>query len=459
MKKSELTKSELKKQYFAKKSIENILRKDNALAVQYVDLFMLEYNSNDSREVKHYDNIIDYIVAESIHEKYTVSIIKSIASSPSHFCNKSCLDIVNSGYTQHILDDIKQEVFLTLFNLIENNHCTYIETSEENKIEFDTYINSNDKETSYFMHLFKTVEKFFYSEKKQNESRYTKIKYDEKKHGSKAFVDSDGNLCDRFGNAYLKGCRMEYLDSYNDDATSVNSSNYREYLHSIQQENSLENIVERDDIRTFFKLVKKHYPKYYSDFCGIFEGLHNGYSYEEISKVLDIKITRIWYLIPLLRQKYQEFREYSKIELEKTWNVSLYSDTTRNKGCTYYINRENKKDMIIPKITKTYKEEKRIVSTPNYDYSMPEHTLAIWRQEKEDEKNAIIERTTKLLHVVDIKKGLLVTINNSGDIIRTYNILGRIINEEDATKEVTYCKQDNVKKLKAFAKRHGLDIL
>ena len=172
-----MRKSELKKEYY-----ENILAK-NLLTFQTVKsnqknidtyLTFKKMNSDIQESVsKEYNDVIEFITDFSIHERYTIFIIKSIASNSTHFCNKSCLDIVNSGYTQHILDDIKQEVFITLFDMIENNNVWL----ENNELVFNTYINSKDKKTSYFVKLYRTIENFFYSEKKQVESRYKKIKY------------------------------------------------------------------------------------------------------------------------------------------------------------------------------------------------------------------------------------------------------------------------------------------
>ncbi len=448
-----MKKSEMKKMYETRKNIANVLKRDNDMTEKNIDIYMTFCNiSFENEELTPYENIIDFIAYNDIHTRYTISIIKSIAGNPAHFCNNSCMDIVNSGYTQTIFDDIKQEVFLCLFDMVENNNVTM----KDNKLVFNTYINSNDKETSYFVKLYRVVENFFYSEKKQSESRYTKIKYDVNKHGTRAHVDEKGYLCDKFGNAYLKGCKMEYLDSYNDDVTSINASSYKEFLYSTQQENGLQNATFRKDIKSFFRIIKAKYPKYYSDFCGIFQGLYQGYSYKEIAVAMNTTERRIKYLIPLFREKYTEIM-VNGIDLDKEKYISMYGDVTRNHGGINYINRENNKDMyfisvngiekymIVPrvkqynKVTILYKEP---LHKANYDYDVPQYEIERMNKEKEEKARAIDERTKKYINVLDNKKKRLLVINESGDTLYTIPL--------------KYHGKENIEK---WAKENSIDIL
>lgn len=445
MKNNTIKKSELKKEYYERVNASNILKSQNIIIDEKnIDTFLLFFNCeikddiakecNKKETVKQYTDVLQFITELKLHERYTISIIKSIASNPKHFCCKSCLDIVNSGYTQHILEDIKSNVFITLFEMIQEKKVWL----ENNNLVFDTYINSKDKETSYFFNLYKTVEKTFYNEKKHNESRYIKIKYDLQKHGKKAYCDENGYLCDKFGNAYLKGCKMEYLDSYNNDITSANGKDYKEFLYNVNGENSLENVAYREDIKQFFSTIKKQYPKYYSDFCGIFECLYKGYTYKETASALNIQERRIKYLIPLFREKFDEFM-VDGINIKKSINDNLYCDRTINTSTTYYINR-TRYTVVTPTIKKVQVQEDIYKhSIKNYDYDIPQWQREQWQREKEEQQKQLLDNVTQHINIVDVKNKNIVVINQDGQKLYTCAL--------------------KTKDYKKFAKKHGLEIL
>ena len=400
----------------------------------YDNIFRLEEIVKKEEIKKEYENALDFIVDLKMHERFTICIIKNIASHSEHQCNKACLDIIKSGYTQHILEDIKQNIFEELLVLYKENKVHL----KNNQLIFDTYINNKGIEQTYYYNLYKVIRNTFYTEKKHNESRYTKIKYDIKKHGAKAHFDENGYLCDKFGNAYLKGCKMEYLDSYNNDITSTNGRNYKEFLYNVNGENSLINIAYREDIKQFFETIKEQYPKYYSEFCGIFEYLYKGYSYKEISKALSIQERRIKYLIPLLREKYKEIM-IDGINIKKSINDNLYCDRTRNKSTTYYINR-TKTTFVTPTIKRVQQVQENLYSNkPNYEYDLPQWQREQWQREKQEQRQQLLDNVQQHINVVDVKNKNIVVINQDGEKLYTMPL---------HTKDVV-----------KFAKNNGLEIL
>ena len=441
-----MRKSLIKKMYNDRKNIENMLVSEGVVLkneiffeggkrVTYnqVDRVLAFLHKEDVKPIKQYNDVMSFILDNKMWEVYTIIIIKCIASNKNHFANSSCMDIVNSGYTQTIIDDLKQNVFIELLGMVEKNHIML----ENNEIVFDTYINTKEEEVSYFFKLFRVVENTLYNEKKQIESRFKKIKYDIKKHGIKAHFDEHGFLCDKFGTPYQEGIKIEYLDSYNDDVTSTQSSDFKEFLYNINGENSLKNVEFRKDINLFFYTIKKEYPKYYSEFCGIFEGLYKGYTYKEISEMLKISERRIKYLIPLFREKYNDIM-VKGIYIKKSIDDNLYCDRTKNTSTTYYINR-TKVNVVKPTIKKVQVQEVLYKHTPNYDYDIPQWQREQWQREKEEEQKALHNNATKYIDVIDKKNKCILCINQEGKVLFSYPL---------------HCK-DIVK----FAKNNGLEIL
>ena len=441
-----MKKYELKQEYYLRKNASNILTSQNIIVDDNnINTFITFYNCDivdgiakeciKKEEIKkQYTNVLEYIAELSIHKKFAHSIVESIANNQKHFCNSSCMDIVKSGYTQDIFEDIQTEVYLALDKMYREKKVWL----ENNELKFETFPDKNNKPVPYYVKLYHTVYETLYNEKKNIDPRYTKIKYNEKKHGKNAFVDENGYLCDKFGNAYLKGCKIEYLDSYNDDTTSTSASDYRQFLYSTQQENALENVAYREDIKKFFRTIKALYPKYYSDFCGIFECFHKGYTYKETATILHTTERRIKYLVPIMRDKYNEIL-VNGINIEKQKNSNIYCDTTRNTSTTYYIKR-TRCTMVTPTIKKVQVQEDIYKhSIKNYEYDLPQWQREQWQHEKEEQQQQLLDNVTQHINVVDIKNKTIVVINQDGQKL--------------------YSMPLKTKDYRKFARKHNLEIL
>lgn len=326
------SKYETKKEYVSRQNATNILRSQNLIITdELINTYLTFLESTEELEkpIKIYTSVIDYITEEKAHEKFTIAIIKSIVGSArkvvdkdgnektrSHFCFNACYEIVKSGYTDPILDDIKQEVFITLFELIQENHLRL----ENNQLVFDTYINTKGNETSYFLHLFKTVEKYLYNQKQ----KITKIE--------------SYNLSD-------------YDDIGKDENENEKRKAYTTYSFFASRlvDSKLENIATYEYVKTLFKHLKTKYPKHFSKMCTIVECLYYGYSQTQIEKLTQGEISQrqIWYLLPIIREEFKKLDLHVTISTDKTrkeidrkYNPLMYCKVVSSNGNTYYINRE-----------------------------------------------------------------------------------------------------------------------
>ena len=350
------------------------------------DLFynILWGNLKEEEEPKQYNNIVDFITNESIHEKLTIAIVKKIASNPKHFCNVSCLEIVKGGYTDPILDDLKQEMFIALFEMSQAGNVTLI---NGNELEFSTYYDKNDNEKSYFLKLYRIVENFFYSQKKH--------------------IDNSA-IC---------------LDSYNDDVTSTNkTSDYISFLYNSLVDNSLENIATREDIKQVFYIIKAKHAKHYSNICKVFELRYNGFTYDEIAFQCGLTKNKVRYCIDILRNVFIEYVGNVDIEREKK-EVSTFGNGT----ITYYINRSTSAthEEFTRYIENIKPYEKPIIypSSPLSCGFLDGHTKA--QLEKLEKEREAEKYSGIFTHVIDTKHKKLCTINDKGQILFTYLISDR----------------------------------
>lgn len=227
--------------------------------------------------INHAD-IIAYIVDNSIHEKITVSIIKKMSANPKSRNNQACMNIVKSGYTDSILDDLKQEVYICLHELSEDKHVWI----QGDKLVFGEYLGKDGKTLkSYYFHCYRAIEKYLYQNKYGN-------------NNGEIVLESAISDCSESGkNERIVGARNQ-------------SYEYRMALSNKLGENALEMVCHRTDIKSFFRHIEKTCPKNYSDIYSIFTGLIQGHTYSRIAKNIGITERRVKYLISVIRNEWEE---------------------------------------------------------------------------------------------------------------------------------------------------------
>lgn len=334
------------------------------------------------------NDILNFIVENDLHSRFTISIIKKLSTTGikkkdgtiSFAFSDVYLDIVNSGYTDPIIDDLKQEVFLELINLV-NDECVYIGEDENEKscLIFEDYINDNGKEKSYYLNLYHVVRNYMNNQKKH--------------------IDRSA-IC------------IDLYDENNEEVTvSTKNKDYKRLLASSLSDNSLENVAGRKDIQLIFGYLKVKYPKHISLMCKVFELLYIGYTYDEIAKALNITKNKVRYQISLMRSVFDDTT--LEIKYDRNYYASLFSDTTRNKCTTTYINKEVRKD-----VTATIKKD--TISKNTYN-SIPLSCGILDDMTKEKINKIVADRLEETMknsvsftNIYDRKKQCINVVNNNG---------------------------------------------
>lgn len=274
------------------------------------------------------------------------------------FIGSSCYEFVSNNFQDEIFNDLCNEVYIALHELIEKDLFEVIDDTPNYK-EY-TIINKQGEQATRFSYfdLYRTIENFLYSEKKN----FTMIQTSSEKSLYETFTDKVTKIMD--GKKVIVDVDRKVSVAKNNELTNINANKRIKYYASILRfeqkvneddngnditlaeetdipENTClyENVLQRDEILSYFKYIKIKYPKYYSDVVKIFESLLNGFTYEEIELRHDIKVARIKYLMPIIRKTWNE---YTSVSVLPAISDSKHCDTTRNKGTTYYINREKR---------------------------------------------------------------------------------------------------------------------
>ena len=312
---------------------------------------------------------MEWIAINNYHVAITKHIVKKNASKIkgvetdkyfsmtgfSSFIGQSCLDMVTNNFNDNIFDDLCNEVYIALHDLIQKG--LFSVQNNEPKYEMYEIVNKKGevvKRSSYF-DLYRTIENFLYSEKKN----FTMIattsnnKLYEELDGKKVSVAKNNESTNINNNKRIKyySSIIRFENAINEDK----DGNVQSLIDTLEtQTNSIDNVMNRFEIELFFTLIKKHYPKYHDDMKTIFNCLLLGFTYEEIELNHNISVSRIKYLMPILRQKYNEY--CLTVNITKSINDDIYCDTTRNKSNTYYINRDKRIKPItrIIKVTDIY---------------------------------------------------------------------------------------------------------
>lgn len=121
------------------------------------------------------------VFTNNVHVSMSASIVKHISGMgevvtddkgnevfKAHRSASACQDIVNSGYTQPIFEDIVQAIAETLINWYANDSIFGVckVDTNENKLVFGTYTNKKGIEKSYYNKLYGVVESVLYQHSK-----------------------------------------------------------------------------------------------------------------------------------------------------------------------------------------------------------------------------------------------------------------------------------------------------
>lgn len=345
------------------------------------------------------DEMKKWIATNNYHVAIAKHIVKKNASNVktkeennviimtgfSSFIGQACNDFVMNNFQDEIFNDLCNEVYISLHELIEKN-LFVIENDTPNYKTY-TYITKSgeQKERSSYFDLYRTIENFLYSEKKnftmittKNDSKlYEEYEEVVKDKDDKPLKDKKGNVVtvtkkvsiakNNESNNINSNKRIKYYVSILRFEKKVSETDNGEEVTlydevaSIPEKYSLyDNVLQRDEVIRYFRYIKVSYPKYYSDIVKIFESLLNGFTYEEIEKYYDIKVSRVKYLMPIIRKTWND---KESVSIKESISDSMYCDTTKNKGTTYYINRDKRKT-VIPTIKKSGFEKFETPSIP-----------------------------------------------------------------------------------------------
>lgn len=244
------------------------------------------------------DDIND-IFNSGLYEVITKSIIKKLASNPQNFCMKSCLDIVNSGYTQVIFEDIKQAIAIELWTLYNDGLLTI----KDGVINFEMYTNSKGDDVNSYVKLYKALYRVLadYTNHSQNDG---------------VIISYDALYC-------------------SDDAekqTAVKNSSSM-YMILASYDGGLNDIMRRADFDNFVKYASTHVSSTcMKSFFKVLYGLLDGMKSEEISQKYKLAIATV-------KRRRKDIKDVYIAWKKDGHGVIISSDNNDNNyGCTTMIN-------------------------------------------------------------------------------------------------------------------------
>lgn len=288
---------------------------------------------------------VNYIVTNAMHERYTISLIKKIASLPQHHCNTTCIEFMNGGYTDFLIEDIKQEIFITLYELVIADELT-LDTAT-NQLVFGTYFNKSGNEKNSYLKLYRTFENVIYASKKDNSSTktvtyYDKVLVEDEKIKEKKYDESGEVIFEKSESRFhyvTMECKKSIhtaslsFDDYNCNSTTSLANNKVTYHSSLLSEKQINNIAFRSDVKSVFRILKVEYPKHFTNICKVFHGRILGLTYDEIAEKNGLTKDKVRYCMDILRKVFSESIFNVDIEKEECENI------ISNHGNVYYINR------------------------------------------------------------------------------------------------------------------------
>ena len=172
------------------------------------------------------------------HIAISRKIVRSIASKfevladgtiKAHRSAQACQDIVNSGFTQAIFEDITQAVAETLINWYANDSIFGVVKIVDKRFEFSTYTNKNGEEKSYYNKLYGVVEKVLYNNSNKSQS----------------------------ANGVVQNYDVVYVSDNGDNQTSATHVNPR-YLQFVAYDGAINEVLTRRDFNDFLEYISKN---------------------------------------------------------------------------------------------------------------------------------------------------------------------------------------------------------
>lgn len=275
-----------------KEECENVLLKCNQ--------FNKAYNETDKQ------SICEYIAKTNTHVIVTKSIIKSIAMSGidengkvKNDCYTSCMKMYSNHFDtskEPIFEDLCNDIYIELHNLVFSGECTI----ENGFIKLGTY---------------ETVNK---DGEKKIVSSWIKL-YKALRVGLSQYKNTNSQLA--VSGNYIVG----YDDENNEYIVSEKSNNYRLELAKIADNDKT---IARNDLQSFFKVLKKEYPKQCEKMTDVVCCLIDGLTQEETAKELSVSVRTIQRYIKSIRIA---FDMYGKLRTDsKNTSSATYTTTTCN---------------------------------------------------------------------------------------------------------------------------------
>ena len=172
------------------------------------------------------------------HIAISRKIVKSIASKfevladgtiKAHRSAQACQDIVNSGFTQAIFEDITQAVAETLINWYANNSIFGVVKILNKRFEFSTYTNKNGEEKSYYLKLYNVVNSVLYDYSNKSQAN----------------------------NGVVQNYDVLYVSADGDNQTSASHINPR-YLQFCAYDGAINEVLTRRDFNDFLDYISKN---------------------------------------------------------------------------------------------------------------------------------------------------------------------------------------------------------
>ena len=320
--------------------------------------------------VTSYDNVtyntpIEF--CESIYSIVTISIIKSMYNSSRSWNYNSCASIVNSHYTDSIIDDLKQVCFITLWeNLKDYNRILSFDVMQLNgnyKIwdsKNNTFIiNTENPCNTLYLACYRSISNYLYNQKARYESKEVAIVgYDE--NGQNDISITVNTM------AYKNYCMNQYnnlsLKAINDFQEIM--LNVKLYIHSTEKQKvanicdkmlyMLELGYKKKDIQDILSISDTTVTKYYKIIQNAFYVLYKKPTNHNMNivKIIDYKLKHN-------AINDMQLHRYRQLIYDNLFNASQTTNPKIDinfKGCKLVNNNH---DIILDRINKYYHNQKQ----------------------------------------------------------------------------------------------------
>lgn len=308
---------------------------------------------------------LNYIYTNNVHIAIARKTIKRIASLtrvtrdgrtiPAFRQYASCMDIINSGYTQAITQDIEQAIALELLTLVNDAHLSlaYDIDTHAQVLAFAVRgkkrrasADDNDKPqeiVSYYLNMYTCVQATLadYKTKQANDGVITNIDA----------IASDNAINATFTRT-IDGEKRTYINSA--------------YMHYAIYDGGLNDVIKRHDVDKFWEYVasatsNKKYTTLYNVFCGTLAG----YKQEKIADIYNYSVITVKKARADLRTLYSNWkRAGNSIELSSDGSNNLMYGTTT--ATTYHNSGKANIDYIASRDNSHFTTNKPIDNVKQY---------------------------------------------------------------------------------------------